>query len=211
MVKVLTAEDNAVNRELIRELLELRGYSVLEACDGQEALQMVEQTQPEMLLLDIGMPVMDGFAVIRRIRENPRLATLPVVAVTAYAMRGDKERILSSGFDGYSSKPVNPSSLARDLQRVLTKSSQAANPGQAHEDQPEKKAKAVGGTGSATYLDQSLRFDLGFHLLHVCYKLSNRLLTLRAYIRELDALALLICPHDNPSSVNGRGGDWQLE
>jgi len=120
MTKVLIAEDNAVNRELLRELLELRGYEVLEACDGQEALRIVEQAQPELLLLDIGMPVMDGFAVIRRIRENPRLATLPVVAVTAYAMRGDQEGILNSGFDGYLSKPVNPSSLAEELDRVLT-------------------------------------------------------------------------------------------
>jgi CheY-like chemotaxis protein len=150
MIKVLIAEDNAVNRELLRELLELRGYTVLEACDGQDALQMIEQTQPELLLLDIGMPVMDGFAVIRRIRENPRLAKLPVVAVTAYAMRGDQERILNSGFDGYLSKPVNPSSLAEELDRVLTKGSHAANPDQAHEGQPAKKAGAAGATGSAT-------------------------------------------------------------
>jgi CheY-like chemotaxis protein len=150
MIKVLIAEDNAVNRELLRELLELRGYTVLEACDGQEALQMVEQAQPELLLLDIGMPLMDGFAVIRRIRENPRLAQLPVVAVTAYAMRGDRERILNSGFDGYLSKPVNPSSLAEELARVLVKHSQAANPGQAHDGQPAQKARAVGATGSAT-------------------------------------------------------------
>ena len=140
MIKVLIAEDNAVNRELLRELLELRGYTVLEACNGQEALPMIEQTQPELLLLDIGMPVMDGFAVIRRIRENPRLAMLPVVAVTAYAMRGDQERILNSGFDGYLSKPVNPSSLAAELDRVLTKGSQPAKADQAHEGQPAKKA-----------------------------------------------------------------------
>jgi CheY-like chemotaxis protein len=121
MSKVLIAEDNAVNRELLRELLELRGYSVLEACDGQEALHMIEQTRPELLLLDIGMPVMDGFAVIRRIRENPLLARLPVVAVTAYAMRGDREKILNSGFDGYLSKPVNAGSLAEELNRLLDK------------------------------------------------------------------------------------------
>ena len=74
MIRILVAEDNAVNRELLRELLEARGYTVFEACDGQEALQMIEQTQPELLLLDIGMPVLDGFGVIRKIRENPRLA-----------------------------------------------------------------------------------------------------------------------------------------
>jgi CheY-like chemotaxis protein len=121
MIKGFIAEDNAVNRELLRELLQLRGYTVLEACDGQEALRMIGQSQPEMLLLDIGMPVMDGFAVIRKIRENPRLTHLPVVAVTAYAMQGDRERILNSGFDVYLSKPVNPSSLQDELDRLLTK------------------------------------------------------------------------------------------
>lgn len=120
MIKVLVAEDSAVNRELLRELLEARGYEVLEACDGQEALQMIAQTQPELLLLDIGMPVMDGFAVVDKIRENPLLAQLPVVAVTAYAMRGDRERILNAGFDGYLSKPVNRSSLSEELDRILT-------------------------------------------------------------------------------------------
>jgi CheY-like chemotaxis protein len=119
MTKILIAEDNSVNRELLRELLEMRGYTVLEACDGEEALRMIEETQPDLLLLDIGMPVLDGFAVVRRIRENPRLAALPVVAVTAYAMQGDRERILNSNFDGYLSKPVNSRSLAEELDRLL--------------------------------------------------------------------------------------------
>lgn len=128
MSTVLIAEDSAVNRELLRELLELHGYTVVEACDGQETIRIMEESPPELLLLDIGMPVMDGFAVIRRIRENPQLAQLPVVAVTAYAMRGDEERILNSGFDGYLSKPVDASSLAKELDRLLTKGCQPANP-----------------------------------------------------------------------------------
>ncbi|MGC2171430.1 MAG: response regulator [Candidatus Sulfotelmatobacter sp.] len=142
MIRILVAEDNAVNRELLRELLEARGYTVSEACDGQEALRMIEQSQPELLLLDIGMPILDGFAVIRRIRENPRLAPLPVVAVTAYAMRGDREKILNSGFDGYLSKPLNPSSLAEELDRLLTKSTQSADLDQGNGGQPGDKAAA---------------------------------------------------------------------
>lgn len=118
MIKILIAEDNAINRELLRELLKARGYAVVEACDGREALEMVAQTQPDLLLLDIGMPVLDGFTVVRKIRENPRLAPLPVVAVTAYAMQGDREKILSSGFDGYLSKPINARSLAEELDRL---------------------------------------------------------------------------------------------
>lgn len=121
MIKILIAEDNAINRELLRELLEMRGYSVVDACDGQEALRMIEQTDPDILLLDIGMPVLDGFAVVRRIRETPELAALPVVAVTAYAMRGDRDKILESGFDGYLSKPIDAHALAEELDRLLNK------------------------------------------------------------------------------------------
>ncbi len=147
MIRILVAEDNAVNRELLRELLEVRGYTVFEACDGQEALHMIEQSLPELLLLDIGMPVLDGFAVIRKIRENPRLAPLPVVAVTAYAMRGDREKILASGFDGYLSKPLNPSSLTEELDRLLTKSAQSAEQDQGHADQCGRKDRAAGASG----------------------------------------------------------------
>lgn len=121
MTKILIAEDNAVNRELLRELLELRGYAVVEAGDGEEALRMIQQTQPDLPLLDIGMPVLDGYAVIRKIRENPGLAQLPVVAVTAYAMQGDREKILNSRFDGYLSKPVDSRSLTDELDRLLSR------------------------------------------------------------------------------------------
>jgi CheY-like chemotaxis protein len=149
MIRILVAEDNAVNRELLRELLEARGYTVVEACDGQEALRMIEQTKPELLLLDIGMPVLDGFGVIRKIRENPRLKLLPVVAVTAYAMRGDREKILASGFDGYLSKPLNPSLLAAELDRLLTKKGTVCvNPDQGGGDQCGRKDRSMGASGS---------------------------------------------------------------
>ena len=121
MSKILIAEDNAVNRELLRELLEVRGHTVVEACDGQEALRMIEQTRPDLLLLDIGMPLMDGMGVIRNVRESSRFASLLVVAVTAYAMRGDREKILSAKFDGYLSKPVNARALGEELDRLLSK------------------------------------------------------------------------------------------
>jgi len=119
MTTVLIAEDNAVNRELLRELLEAYGYAVAEACDGHEALRVIEQTHPDIVLLDIGMPGLDGFAVLRKIRENPSLVTLPILAVTAYAMQGDRENVMSSGFDGYLSKPLNARALANELEFLL--------------------------------------------------------------------------------------------
>jgi CheY-like chemotaxis protein len=119
MINILIAEDNPTNRELFRELLEARGYSVEEACDGSEALRMIEQNEPDILLLDIGMPVLDGFAVIQAVRNNPRHSGMPVLAVTAYAMQGDRERILGCGFDGYLAKPIEAKSLAEELDRLV--------------------------------------------------------------------------------------------
>ena len=119
MKKILIAEDNPVNRELLRELLEGRGYSVSEARDGLEALRAIENDPPDVVLLDVGMPMLDGYGVAHRVRHNPKLAALPLLAVTAYAMQGDREKILASGFDGYLSKPIDPSKLEKELSRVL--------------------------------------------------------------------------------------------
>jgi CheY-like chemotaxis protein len=128
MKKILIAEDNAVNRELLRELLEARGFEVVEACNGQEALAKVEETQPDILLLDLGMPVLDGFGTVRKIRENPRWASLPVVAVTAYAMHGDQEKTMEAGFDGYLSKPISAALLEKELSRFMGTSEPGRGP-----------------------------------------------------------------------------------
>lgn len=128
MKKILIAEDNPVNRELLRELLEIQGYEVFEACDGQEALRMVEQIRPDLLILDLGMPVLDGFGAICRIRADPVFANLPVLAATAFAMRGDREKALQVGFDGYISKPINPATLKLEIQRLIgEKTAQASS------------------------------------------------------------------------------------
>jgi two-component system cell cycle response regulator DivK len=118
MKKVLIAEDNAVNRELLRELLEIRGYAIMEACNGVEALDQIEKTTPDILLLDLNTPLLDGFGTIERIRKNPSFSSLPVLAVTAYAMHGDREKIMTSGFDGYLSKPISAMSLQKELDRL---------------------------------------------------------------------------------------------
>lgn len=119
MTRILIAEDNAVNRELLRELLEMQGFEIFEACDGLQALDMVEQVHPNLLVLDLGMPGLDGFGVIRKLRADPGLAKLPVLAATAYAMRGDREKVLEAGFDGYISKPINPAALKQEVDRLL--------------------------------------------------------------------------------------------
>ncbi len=123
MSKILIAEDNAVNRELLREILEAGEYQVIETKDGQEALTKIDEAKPDAVLLDINMPVLDGFATIRRLREHSHFSELPVLAVTAYAMKEDRERIAAAGFDGYISKPIDAAALLKELQRLLDSAS----------------------------------------------------------------------------------------
>jgi two-component system cell cycle response regulator DivK len=126
MKKILIAEDNAVNRELLRELLEMQGYEIFEAGNGQEALTMLPQVCPDLVILDLGMPILDGFGTIGKIRADPALAKLPVLAATAYAMRGDRERTLQAGFDGYLSKPISGAELRKQIQSLLKAEAGAA-------------------------------------------------------------------------------------
>jgi len=95
------------------------GYQVVAACDGGEALDKIEETEPELILLDIQMPVLDGLAVVHRLREHPRFCSCPIIAVTASAMRGDRDQTLRAGFDGYLSKPVDMATLRTEIERHL--------------------------------------------------------------------------------------------
>jgi CheY-like chemotaxis protein len=111
MKTILVADDSAVSRELVREALEGIGYQVIEACDGRDALAKALESGPDIALLDIGMPVLDGYETLRAMREHPRLAELPVLALTAFAMRGDAEKAAAAGFDGYLTKPIGIAAL----------------------------------------------------------------------------------------------------
>lgn len=116
MKTILVADDNASSRELVREALEDIGYRVVEAADGGEALSAALEHLPDLALLDIQMPVFDGYATLRAIRENPRFSALPVLALTAFAMRGDKEKAIAAGFDGYLTKPIAIADLRAEVQ-----------------------------------------------------------------------------------------------
>ena len=119
MSKILVADDNAVSRELVREILNSPDYEVIEARDGREALKIISSTTPDLVLLDIQMPVQDGVSVVRQLRRDARFADLPVIALTAYAMRGDREKALEAGFDSYITKPIRPSLLREHVERHL--------------------------------------------------------------------------------------------
>ncbi len=118
-MKILVAEDNAANRELIREILEGQGYEVLEAANGLEALEQIEERLPDLVIMDIQMPLIDGLEAVSKLRKNPRFTKTPVIALTAYAMSGDEEKALAAGFDGYLSKPMDVKQLLAYLHQFV--------------------------------------------------------------------------------------------
>jgi two-component system cell cycle response regulator DivK len=105
--RILIAEDNGTNMKLFRDVLQASGYETLEATTGEQAVEIATQHTPDLVLMDIQLVGMDGLTALRRLREDERTAAIPVVAVTAQAMTGDRERFLQAGFNGYLSKPVN--------------------------------------------------------------------------------------------------------
>jgi CheY-like chemotaxis protein len=117
--RILVADDNAASRELIREVLEMSGYDVIEAVDGADALSRARDSSPDLVLVDIQMPRLDGYAVLRELRADARLSHLRVVALTAFAMQGDRDRALNAGFDGYITKPVEIVALRQEIKRFL--------------------------------------------------------------------------------------------
>jgi two-component system sensor histidine kinase/response regulator len=124
--RVLVAEDNAINREVVRELLAAAGLEVVEAHTGREALERLAATHVDAVLLDVQMPEMDGLEAVRRLRADARHARLPVVALTAHAMLGDRERFLAAGMSDYLAKPIDESALRRVLARWLRPAAGAA-------------------------------------------------------------------------------------
>lgn len=116
---ILYIEDNPDNRILIRRVLEAEGYSVIEAPNARVALSKLEQRNPDLILMDINMPDMDGYTLTARIRSMPKHTRVPIVAVTANVMRGDREKSLEAGCDGYIQKPIDIDNLPKQIERFM--------------------------------------------------------------------------------------------
>jgi two-component system cell cycle response regulator DivK len=116
---ILLIEDNEQNRYLVTFLLERHGYRVISAVDGAHGIEVARTLLPAVILLDIQLPKMDGYAVARALRENAALRATPIIAVTSYAMTGDKEKALEAGCTGYIEKPINPDTFVSEIERVL--------------------------------------------------------------------------------------------
>jgi two-component system cell cycle response regulator DivK len=119
MKKVLVADDKETGRELVRAVLENSGYQVFEASDGPEALVEANRIHPDLIILDIHMPGLDGFGVIEKLRREEGFAAIPIIALTASAMMGDRERAMAAGFTGYITKPIRLGALRAEVERLL--------------------------------------------------------------------------------------------
>jgi two-component system cell cycle response regulator DivK len=117
---VLLIEDNEQNRYLVTFLLERSGYTVIACIDGARGIEAARNATPALVLLDIQLPVMDGYAVARALRQNVALHRTPIVAVTSYAMPGDREKALEAGCTGYIEKPINPDTFVAEVERALS-------------------------------------------------------------------------------------------
>ena len=117
--RVLIIEDNEQNLYLITYLLETAGYRVIQAMDGLAGIELAKSVDPDLILLDIQLPGMDGYAVARELRSHAVLKEVPIVAVTSYAMVGDREATLAAGCNGYLEKPIDPDSFLGDVARYL--------------------------------------------------------------------------------------------
>ena len=126
--RILLIEDNEQNRYLVSFLLEQHGCQVTHAGDGASGLALAEEGNFDLILLDIQLPVMDGHEVARALRKLVALHAVPIVAVTSYAMAGDKERILAEGCNGYLEKPIDPDSFVRDVMGFIEKESPGGEP-----------------------------------------------------------------------------------
>lgn len=117
--RILIIEDNLQNLYLASFLLEQRGHEVIPAGNGADGLALAEKLRPDLILLDIQLPGMDGHEIARILKKNPQLKTIPVIAVTSYAMTGDREKCLEAGAEGYIEKPINPGSFVAQVEQFL--------------------------------------------------------------------------------------------
>jgi CheY-like chemotaxis protein len=117
---ILVVEDNEKNRVLVKDVLGYFGYEVLEATDGLEGIAMAMEHRPGLILMDLQMPVLSGLDAMKRLREHPETKGIKIIAVTSFAMKGDREKLLAAGFDGYIAKPLDPIELPEIVKKYLS-------------------------------------------------------------------------------------------
>lgn len=119
MARILVVEDNPDNSDLVVDVLTLRGHEVIQAANGREGVEMARVRHPDLILMDISLPIVDGFAATEEIKRDPQLKPVPVIALTAHAMAGDEKRALAAGCNGYITKPIDIKTFANRIQAFL--------------------------------------------------------------------------------------------
>ena len=119
MAKILLVEDNEMNQDMLTRRLERRGYQVVLAADGEQGIAMASSESPDLILMDMSLPVMDGWDATRRIKSDPATSSIPVIALTAHAMSGDRERAIQAGCDDYDTKPIELPRLLGKIEALL--------------------------------------------------------------------------------------------
>jgi two-component system cell cycle response regulator len=137
MARILVIEDNQANLDLMAYLIKSFGHTPLGAGDGEEGLEVARRETPDLIICDIQLPKMDGYGVVKQLKSHPALSKIPIIAVTAFAMVGDREGILKAGFDGYISKPIDPGTFIAQVEALL-------KPDQRSAPKPHAQAQAVG-------------------------------------------------------------------
>lgn len=122
MSVILIVEDNEKNMKLVRDVLQFKGYTTLEAVTGEEGVRLAREGRPDLVLMDIQLPDIDGITALGRIRADPQTRKMPVIAVSASAMPDDQQRIVASGFDAYVTKPINVKNFVETVERFVGKS-----------------------------------------------------------------------------------------
>lgn len=123
MPKILLVEDNEMNRDMLSRRLQRKGYEVVIATDGEQGVAMAQSEQPDLILMDMSLPVLDGWEATRKIKSIPQAAALPVIALTAHAMAGDQEKCVAAGCDDYDTKPVDLPRLLAKIEALLQRES----------------------------------------------------------------------------------------
>ena len=128
-MKILIVEDNQANHELVKYLLVSAGHTTLSAWDGSQGLQVMHETRPDLVLCDLQMPILDGYAVIKQLKADRQLQSIPVIAVSASSMSGDSAKAIAAGFDGYISKPIEPETFVGQIEAFFPHAARATPAG----------------------------------------------------------------------------------
>ncbi|MBY0529625.1 MAG: response regulator [Rhabdochlamydiaceae bacterium] len=119
MIKILLVEDNELNRDMLTRRLQRKGYEVITAVDGEQGIRLAESAAPDLILMDMSLPVIDGWTATEKIKANPKTHALPIIALTAHAMTSDRDRAIQSGCDDFDTKPIDFVRLVEKIQKLL--------------------------------------------------------------------------------------------